>query len=260
VDDTLSAALAFDRAVRVRAAQRTIALEHGVVVRHDDLPRLHHLNAVLLDAPLAASLDAEAVATLVEEQLAPLAHRHVAIDDAAAAERIAPELNEAGWSHGRVVYMSLRAPAMPARSDHPARELMPGESQTLQLEMVYEDAPGGGAVARALARELVAGQRAVRAASSSRCFGAFDGDRAVSSCTLFIEHDRGGLAMIDEVGTLRAHRERGYARAVIVAAMQAAIDHGCDPIIVPADADDWPQLIYAKLGFEPLGMQVWFTR
>ena len=24
-----------------------------------------------------------------------------------------------------------------------------------------------------------------------------------------IEHDRGGLAMIDEVGTLRAHRERG---------------------------------------------------
>jgi hypothetical protein len=28
---------------------------------------------------------------------------------------------------------------------------------------------------------------------------------------------------------------------------------------VPADADDWPQVIYAGLGFEPVGTQVHFT-
>jgi mycothiol synthase len=65
--------------------------------------------------------------------------------------------------------------------------------------------------------------------------------------------------MIDEVGTLMTARGRGLARAVVSAAIDAAIGEGCDPIFVPADADDWPQLLYAKLGFEPLGTQVAFT-
>ncbi len=35
---------------------------------------------------------------------------------------------------------------------------------------------------------------------------------------------------------------------------------GAELIVVPADADDWPQLMYAGLGFEPLGRQVTLTR
>jgi predicted GNAT family acetyltransferase len=65
--------------------------------------------------------------------------------------------------------------------------------------------------------------------------------------------------MIDEVATLRPHRERGHGRAAIVAALAVALDAGRDPIVVPADADDWPQLLYAKLGFEPIGRQLSFT-
>jgi hypothetical protein len=29
--------------------------------------------------------------------------------------------------------------------------------------------------------------------------------------------------------------------------------------VVPADADDWPQIIYAGLGFVPIGRQITFT-
>ena len=55
--------------------------------------------------------------------------------------------------------------------------------------------------------------------------------------------------MIEEVGTLASHRERGLAKAVVSAAIRSAGEWGADLIVVPADADDWPQLLYAKLGF-----------
>jgi hypothetical protein len=44
----------------------------------------------------------------------------------------------------------------------------------------------------------------------------------------------------------------------------AAVAHagrwGAELIVVPADADDWPQVMYARLGFAPAGRQVALTR
>jgi GNAT superfamily N-acetyltransferase len=260
VDDTLAAALAFDRAMRARGAERVVPLEQGLVVLHDRLSMLHHLNVLLLDAPLSPTIDARAFEALADEHLGHLGHRHVVVDDVVAAERLAPALLDAGWSRGRVVFMEWRGDRNSPPAAGEARELTDAESEPLELMILGEDAPGDGATQRALARQLLAGLMSVRAGTRSICFGAFAAAQPVSSATLFLERPAGGIAIIDEVGTLRAHRERGYARAVVVAALQAAIDQGCDPIIVPADADDWPQVIYAKLGFEPLGIQVAFTR
>jgi predicted GNAT family acetyltransferase len=79
--------------------------------------------------------------------------------------------------------------------------------------------------------------------------------------TLFIGLDAAGarIAMVEEVATVRAFRERGLAQAVICAAVGAALAEGARLIVIPADAEDWPQLLYAKLGFEPLGIQVALT-
>lgn len=257
MDRTFAAVLAFDRAMRVRAATRMVKLEHGLAALHDELPMLHHLNAVLLDAPLPHALDAQAVTALADEQLGHLGHRHVVLDDADAAERIAPLLLDAGWTRDRIVYMRWRGDRHGPPAAGAARELTEAESEALELEILTEDAPGPKAMATALARKLVAGQQAIRRGTSARSFAAFAGEQPVSSATL---HRDGGLAIIDEVATLRAHRERGFARAAIVAALTTAIEAGCMSIVVPADADDWPQLIYAKLGFEPIGRQVSFTR
>ncbi len=43
-------------------------------------------------------------------------------------------------------------------------------------------------------------------------------------------------------------------------ALRAAGEWGADLIVVPADADDWPQLMYASLGFRALGRRWLFTR
>jgi GNAT superfamily N-acetyltransferase len=112
-------------------------------------------------------------------------------------------------------------------------------------------------VAEALVHQLIAGQEALRAGTRSIVFGAATDDGPLASmCTLFVGE---GIAMIEEVGTLEQFRERGLARAVVGAAVDAALSLGCERIFVPADADDWPQLLYVKLGFEPVARQVSFT-
>jgi GNAT superfamily N-acetyltransferase len=81
-------------------------------------------------------------------------------------------------------------------------------------------------------------------------------------CTLFLDPDLDGvrIAMVENVGTLPQYRERGLAKAAVSAAVAAAEDWGAELITVPADADDWPQLLYHRLGFEPVGTQLNFTR
>jgi hypothetical protein len=43
-------------------------------------------------------------------------------------------------------------------------------------------------------------------------------------------------------------------------AIAAAVAWRADLIVVPADADDWPQLMYARMAFVPAGRQVTLTR
>jgi hypothetical protein len=106
--DELAAALAFDRGLRARAARETIELPEGLVVLHEELPRLRYLNALILDAPLPASFGAGSLAGLADVRLGHLRHRHVVVDDGPAAERLAPALLRDGWSMERTLYMSWR--------------------------------------------------------------------------------------------------------------------------------------------------------
>ncbi len=239
----------------MRGARRAIEIPEGVVVRHEGLPRLHHLNALLLDTVD----DPELTERLADHHLDGLTHRHVVIDDATAAEAIAPALLGAGWTRQRLVYMRWRHEPDHAPRAGVALQVEDRQVQALQYALVREDAPRreDGALVDALAAQLVAGQEAVRAGTRSKCFAAGEDGGLQSMGTLFIA---GSTAMIEEVGTLRAYRGRGLARAVVSAALTAARAEGCEEIIVPADADDWPQLLYAKLGFEPLGRQLAFTK
>jgi hypothetical protein len=41
--------------------------------------------------------------------------------------------------------------------------------------------------------------------------------------------------------------------------VHAALRSGASRIVIPTDAEDWPQLLYAKLGFEPVASSVSFT-
>lgn len=260
-------ALAADRALRRRAAAQAASFTAGLAVRHHELHDVHYLNAVLLDAdppapPAPARLDGGGVAALAERWLGDLGHRHVVFDDADAGESVAGELESAGWERGRTVFMVFGDDGAAVEPDARARPISEAEMDALQLANLREQAPGASARGGVAAR-LLATQRRLRQTTPARCFGAAEpAGELASMCTLFLDDGVGGrrVAMITDVGTRVAQRERGLARAVVSAAVAAAGGWGADLIVVGADADDWPQLMYARLGFVPIGRQVTLTR
>ncbi len=260
----LHAALAADRAVRRRAALETSPFDGGIAVRHPQLGDVHYLNAVLLDAG-PVGLSGPEVAATAERWQGDLDHRHVVCDDAAAGERVAAELERKGWERTRTVYMAFAGDPAVITADARvgwAGVIAETDMQALQLAALREEAPEVDARSGLVAR-LVATQSRLRATTPCRCFGAGEpGAEPASMCVLFLDADVDGrrVATIEEVGTLVAHRGRGLAGAVVSAAVSHAGGWGADLIVVPADADDWPQVMYAGLGFEPIGRQVTVTR
>ncbi|HJZ38656.1 MAG TPA: GNAT family N-acetyltransferase, partial [Solirubrobacterales bacterium] len=93
-----------------------------------------------------------------------------------------------------------------------------------------------------------------------RRYGEVAGDRwfvapaegePMSACHLL--RDGKGIGQVEEVGTLAPARERGLAKAIVLAAIAAAQEAGDTTIFLTAEAADWPQLFYARLGFETVG-------
>lgn len=244
-----AAALRLDRGIRMRAAAQTRPVPGGLVVRHSELFDVHYLNAILLDA----GAEPDDVAALAERWQGDLGHRHVVFDDADAGERAAAELAGLGWERQRTVYMAFRGTPV---EDPRARIITDSELGRLQTAAMREEL--GNLDARAeLATRLVASQSALRQSTEAISFGAGQDGALQSMCTLLL-HD--GAAMVTEVGTLAGQRRRGLARAAVSAAVREARGRGAAPVALATDADDWPQLMYASLGFAPVARQVALTR
>ncbi|MGO9820868.1 MAG: GNAT family N-acetyltransferase [Solirubrobacteraceae bacterium] len=258
--DELQSALELDRRVALRAAERTIEIPAGWVVLHDQLARVHVLNMLILAAPLPSRLDAATLTSLAESWLGHLGHRFVRIDDEAGAARLTSKLLAAGWQRQRTVFMVLRTDPGAALVDPRARQVSEAELDALMLAN-FEHYDYGADACAELVRELVAAQVAMRRGTQALRFGAGERGGLQSMTTLFMDPDVDGtrVAMVEQVGTLPDYRERGLAQAAVSAAVAAAGKWGAELITVPADADDWPQMLYTKLGFEPIGIQVSFT-
>ncbi len=261
----LAAALSADLATRLRACPASVAIDDGWVVREGRLAVVHHLNAIVLGTrvPLDPALyDADAIERLTRRWLEPPLDRCVVIDDEPNAERLAVELAERGWERQRVLFMALRSDPAAAPRDDRARELGEDELRSLQLACLRQEV-AGPSVPRELPARLAEAQALLRATTTSRRCGAGQpGAGPASSCTLFLDADVAGrrVATVEAVATLREHREQGLARAAVSMAVRVASEWGADLIVVGADADDWPQLMYASLGFRPLGRRWQFTR
>lgn len=209
------------------------------------LPLLWDASWIVVDDPRLGFVE---VAALADEVLggAGLAHRTAVLADEMAGARLAAEAEcEPGWEVERVLFMALRHE--PGRTPPAAVAAVSlGEIGDLRGELLREllgDAPE--AVAQAM-------EMATRYADSARdrWYAAPAGAEPVAACHL-LQGD--GVGQVEDVATVTRARGRGLAQAVVLAAVAASRADRDRLTFLTADAEDWPRLMYAKLGFETIG-------
>jgi GNAT superfamily N-acetyltransferase len=235
--------------VRRAAAQRSAPHPLGEAFFDDALPRVWVLNQLSVDGPT----DASGLIGALEELYGHLPHRRAFVESEAVGERLAPDLRAAGWLVERDVFMVLRRERDRAADPGLAREVDEPTIRAVEARTIAEEPYGEPAVIE----QLLASRAAFGRAGRARYFVA--ASEGVDACHTTLYSD-GVVAQVEDVGTLKALRGRGLARAACSAAVDAAIAAGHELVFLVADDEDWPKRLYAKLGFDPVGRPWAFTR
>jgi GNAT superfamily N-acetyltransferase len=82
---------------------------------------------------------------------------------------------------------------------------------------------------------------------ASRLYLGYIGEEPVATAQLLID---GATAGVYAVGTLRSHRRKGAATALVAAAVRDAVGAGCDVIGLRTLAGSDAERLYARYGFE----------
>ena len=252
--DALERIEAFERELEERLCTRSERCRFGTAYFHEDFPRRWDSNFIWADGPLE-DVSARELAEDADDVLARagLAHRRIWVQDLSQAERLAPGLAGLGYRVDRNVVMVLAREPDVWTNDR-AEEVDLGSAKTFyeRVNLASEEIDDP-----AVAKELADYRGVLAERIGARFFGARVGGDVVSGCELYQE---GEIAQVEDVATLAEHRGRGLARASVLAAVRAARGAGAELIFLGADYEDWPKHMYAKLGFDGVGLSIDFVR
>jgi ribosomal protein S18 acetylase RimI-like enzyme len=239
-------AVAFMRRGDIRGT-REEPWQFGTAVFTPELPLRHDSNYLLLERDGSA----EEIAATAERAQADLSHRVILVPGERAAQRLEAGFRQLGWEVRRFLVMVLRRPPNRTRDLSRVDEVDEESLREVRKRDIGQHAWG----TPELVEQLVAARQLME--MESRYFAVLvDGD-PVSFADLYLEGD---TAQVEAVATFPEHRGKGYASAVVARAVQEAQQAGASWIFLVADADDWPQELYRKLGFDAAGRYYKFSR
>jgi len=217
---------------------RTEPSRFGRAVYTDELPRRLDGNYFWVDR--------EAEPEELAAEAARLERRLIFVPDPGIGMRSVPWFTEQRWRVDRhLVMVQLREPERSADLSL-VREVGEEALRPARRRLLEREPWAKPEVVEQLFRaKAMIGERV-----TTRFFGVEVGDQVVSYADLYTA---GTDAQIEDVGTLPEHRGRGYASAVVLAAIEAARAGGADFVCLVADAEDWPKELYRRLGFEEVG-------
>jgi len=247
----LARIVAMEHWVQEATATRVEPWRFGSAIFTDDFPGRYDSNFLRVERPVGAAAPAELAADADRLQ-AGLGHREVTVESDGEGARLAAGFRELGYIVERLAYMVLRTePSGGPRLT--VREVSP---EILRPTLLATNLAIAG-MSRADA-EMLADFRPLSAARAGARYFAVELDGVLASyCELYLHE---GAAQVEDVNTLEAFRNRGAGRAVVLGAIAAARALDADLVWILADADDWPQHLYAKLGFERVGGAWQFTK
>lgn len=241
--------VAFIRNLYLRRCERVEERDWGVLVVTPSLPRVWDANFAIVDrwdgtpAELHAELDREQAALGFD-------HRKTVILDEEIARRVWPALKRPDWVFSsRYLVMEHRGEPEQRAPDVGVREVGLDAFAELHGSSIEEEPWGSDAL---LVEQLLELDRRVADVVRTRPFGVVADGLVASGALLFQD---GPVAQVEDVATLPAFRGRGYARAVVTAAVEAARRDGAEVVFLIADADDWPHRLYERLGFETVAVE-----
>lgn len=240
--DHLARAYAFLERADMAGERRESSLV-GAAVFDDAVPKRLDSNFL--------QVEREAAPETVHAEAERLRRRMIHVPDSELGERLVPYFEERAWLVRRHVVMAqLREPerqvdlSLVTEVEEPTLRAARHQVVTGQPWAAPE------VMAQLFAAKELIGQR-VRA----RYFAVLVDGEVVSYTDLYQD---GADAQIEDVGTLHDHRGRGYASAVVLAAIDAARKDGAEFVFLVADREDWPKELYRRLGFDELGYFVKF--
>jgi GNAT superfamily N-acetyltransferase len=248
--DELRRALEFlrlaDRAGRIERETR-----FGPLVLTPERPLRWDSNYLLVERPAPTEdLVAEAERVFAE---AGLGHRKLSVPDEAAGARLLDELPPE-WMRQRLLVMARRRPPDRQPDLSVVQEVDEATLRPLRAEEMARQPWGSDPEVR---RQLLEAKRAAADTLEIRFFAVLVDGEPASCADLYLA---GGVAQVEDVLTAPQHRNRGFASAVVLAAVRAADEAGADLVFLVADEEDWPQQLYRRLGFDPIGRTYEFVR
>jgi GNAT superfamily N-acetyltransferase len=240
----------FERRLCRGACERSVPHALGEAYFSSTLPHVWVLNQLAVDSETGA----DELVFALDDLYAAFDHRRALVVRPELGTRLAPAFKAAGWLVQRDMVMALRRERDRGAQPGVAREVDEPTVRAVEAKTIAEDEPPHSPT---VAGQLLAGRSALGRAGRARYFvGAAEG---IDACHATLYSD-GMIAQVEDVGTAKAYRGRGLARAVCSAAVDAALDAGHELVVIAADDDDWPKKLYARLGFDGVGTRWCFTR
>lgn len=237
--------LEFELEIDRRSNEEVREYEWGVAFLSPALPLAWDANWALIERP---GMTAAEVVASAEESLTGYGHRAVAIRDEAEGERLASELALPGWDAERNLYMLWRGTSVPEQDGTVVETPLAG-CEDLRRELIRGEFPAEMEDLEETADQLLEMGRRAGEAAGDRWF-LTPPESPASACCLLAD---GRIGQVEDVATLPSARGRGLGRSVIQGAIAASRRAGHEHTFIVADANDWPRLLYEKLGFEPCG-------
>jgi len=225
------------------AGERQESSSVGTAIFDDRVPRRLDSNFL--------HVQREADAENVQAEAKRLQRRMIHVSDPELGERLVPYFQEQGWLVRRHVLMAqLREPEREADLSL-VTEVEEPDLRAARHQVVT----GQPWAAPEVMAQLFAGKELIGQRVRARYFAMVLDGKVVSYTDLYQD---GTEAQIEDVGTLHEYRQRGYASAVVLAAIEAARADSAEFVFLVADLEDWPKELYRRLGFDELGYFVKF--
>jgi GNAT superfamily N-acetyltransferase len=240
--DRLERALAFMRAGIASTADAVRSIDAGIVASTPSLPAVWAVNQVRV----AEALTFEELVDLADQQLAGSEYRQIAVEHQQAGPGLEQGFRGAKWKVERDVVMILSG--FPDRAADTRVVDDAGEDEMLELMRRWyeDDEPTSTEV-----EQLVEFGRREARVLGDRLLGVRSGDGRLVAITKL--RSDGSTAQVEDVYTVPEARGRGFARALIIRAVELARDGGHDMTFIVADDEGWPKLLYERLGFRAVG-------